>query len=123
MTLTLLLVAGGLGGLARYELAGVVQRLVGTPRPWGTAAVNLLGAAALGLLVGLQASDAVGADTVRVLGTGFLGGFTTFSTWMVESVHLAEDAASAGLRAGLVNLAGMLALGIAGAAAGAWVAS
>lgn len=121
MTAALLLLAGGLGGLARYGLAGAVQRRVASTRPWGTAAVNLLGAAALGFLLGLDAGGRLGGTVVAILGTGFLGGFTTFSTWMVESVHLVEEAGSAGVRAGLVNLAGMTAAGIAAAIAGVWL--
>lgn len=123
MNVTLVVLAGGLGGLARYEVAGVVQRLTRSPRPWGTAVVNLLGAAALGLLLGVQAPDGASTITVDLLGTGFLGGFTTFSTWMVESAHLAEEAGAAGLRAGVVNLVGMLVVGVAAAALGVLVAS
>lgn len=119
----LLLLAGGLGGLARYEVAGLVQRRSGSTRPWGTAVVNLCGAAALGLLVGLHGVGAVSGGAVAVAGTGFLGGFTTFSTWMVESVRLTEEAGPAGLRAALVNLAGMTVAGVLAAAAGVWLSA
>lgn len=123
----LVLLVGGLGGLARYELGGAVQRRVDSTRPWGTAVVNLCGAGALGLLAGLHGAGVVGAAQLEVLGTGFLGGFTTFSTWMVESVRLSDEGGPAGLRAGLANLVGMALAGLAAAAvgvwAGAWVAS
>lgn len=109
----------GVGALARYEVGGAVQRRTRGARPWGTATVNLLGAALLGLLTGLHGSGRLGADPVTILGTGFCGGFTTFSTWMVESVRLGEEGAAAGLIAVAVNVAGMLVVGVAAAAAGA----
>lgn len=123
MTLLGLLLAGGLGGLARYEVAGLVHRQTGAARPWGTVTVNLSGALALGLLAGLHTAGTVADGLVTVAGTGFLGGFTTFSTWMVESVHLSEEAGAAGLRAGAVNLVGMLVLGVLAAAVGHVLAS
>lgn len=123
MTMLGLLLAGGMGGLARYEVAGLVHRQTGSARPWGTATVNLMGALALGLLVGLQSAGRVTDGLVAVVGTGFLGGFTTFSTWMVESVHLSEEAGPTGLRAGAINLVGMLLLGVLAAAVGHLLAS
>jgi fluoride exporter len=67
--------AGALGAMAR----AAVGLLLGSQ---GTLAVNLAGAFALGLLWG--SADAVGSNWLLVAGTGFLGAFTTFSTWMVE---------------------------------------
>ena len=52
--------------------------------PWGTAVVNLAGSFALGLLIGAGPSD----TTLRLVGGGFLGSFTTFSSWMVEGVFI-----------------------------------
>lgn len=123
MTLLGLLLAGGLGGLARYEVAGLVHRRTGSARPWGTATVNLSGALALGLLAGLHTAGTVPDGLATLAGTGFLGGFTTFSTWMVESVHLSEEAGAAGLRTGAVNLVGMLVLGVLAAVVGHVLAS
>lgn len=123
MTVTLMLLAGGLGGLARYGLEGAVQRRIRSTRPWGTATVNLSGAAALGVLLGLHLSGAAGDVLVRIVGTGFLGGFTTFSTWMVESVRLTDEAGTAGLTAGMINLVGMTVVGVTAAAAGTWLAA
>jgi CrcB protein len=79
--------AGGMGALARYELAGFVARKIPDPRPWGTLVVNVTGSAATGALVAAGWPH----DVSSVVGTGFLGGFTTFSTWMVESARLAEE--------------------------------
>lgn len=97
---------GGLGALARFTLDGAVSARAGGAFPWGTLAVNLTGAFLLGLLAGA----AVGADVYRVAGTGLLGAFTTFSTWVFESHRLGEDGQ---LRLGLANLLVSLALGLA----------
>lgn len=107
------IVAGGLGALARYELAGIVQARSGATFPSGTAAVNLLGAVALGGLVGLAADGAVGDDWVRIAGSGFLGAFTTFSTWMVESVELGRRGVRSAARDLGLNVGGMLVAGVA----------
>jgi CrcB protein len=78
---------GGLGAIARLLLDGSVSTRVGRAFPWGTLAVNLSGALALGVLAGA----AVSGDALRLAGTGFLGAYTTFSTWMLETHRLAED--------------------------------
>jgi len=57
----------------------------GVHAPWGVLAINLVGAFLLGLLVGASPSGVA----VIALGTGFLGSFTTFSTWIVETDHVA----------------------------------
>lgn len=75
-------VAGSLGAVARAVVTAAVARR--WPRPGaGTLVANLTGAFALGLFTGAGLS----AFWVEVAGTGFLGAFTTFSTWMVESVN------------------------------------
>lgn len=106
MTVGAMLLAGALGAWARYEAAGWVQRRMGSKWPWGTAAVNLAGAVALGLLVAAEQADLVVQGWLTVMGTGFCGAFTTFSTWMVETVHLSGEAGRRGIRSGLVNLLG-----------------
>ena len=70
-------VLGALGAYARYTVSSR------WPVPWGTLVVNVTGAFVLGLLTGLS----VTGDTLLLLGTGFLGAYTTFSTWMVESLR------------------------------------
>jgi CrcB protein len=97
---------GGVGAIARFLLDGAVSARAGRSFPWGTLAVNLSGALVLGILAGA----AVQGDALRLAGTGLLGAFTTFSTWMFESHRLGEDGE---LRAGVVNLLASLALGIA----------
>lgn len=86
LTWTGVAVFGALGAAARYRLDATVSARLPSDFPFGTLAVNLTGSFALGILVGASVAD----DAALVLGTGFLGGFTTFSTWMVESVRLGE---------------------------------
>ncbi|HZU59889.1 MAG TPA: fluoride efflux transporter CrcB [Solirubrobacteraceae bacterium] len=78
---------GGVGALARFGLDGAVSSVLGRDFPFGTLLVNVLGAFVLGLLAGLS----VQGDRYRLLGTGLIGSFTTFSTWMLESHRLEED--------------------------------
>jgi fluoride exporter len=77
---------GALGAIARFLVDGAVSSRLPGDFPLGTLAVNLTGALGLGVLVGAAASHPV----TFILGTGFAGGYTTFSTWMVESVRLGE---------------------------------
>ena len=70
-------VAGSLGAYLRWRAALLLA-------PRGTLAVNLTGAFAAGVLTGAG----VGATALLIVGTGFLGGYTTFSTWMVERTYL-----------------------------------
>jgi fluoride exporter len=102
---------GGLGAIGRFLIDGAVAARVGNGFPWGTLVVNLSGALALGVLVGAE----VGGDALRLAGTGLLGAYTTFSTWMFETQRLAEDGR---LRHGLANLLVSLVLGVALAWAG-----
>jgi CrcB protein len=104
-------VLGGVGAMARFLLDGAVSRRVARAFPYGTLAVNLSGAFLLGLVVGSTLSG----DALRLVALGLLGGFTTFSTWALESHRLAEDGRG-GL--GAVNFAVSLALGVALAWAG-----
>jgi len=92
---------GGLGAVARVRLGAAVDRRAASPFPWGTLAVNLTGSFALGLLAGAG----LDGDGYALAATGFLGAFTTFSTWVV-------DARLLGSRLGTRNLAAALALGL-----------
>ena len=102
---------GGVGAIARFLLDGAVAERLGREFPYGTLAVNLSGAFALGVLVGA----ALDQDAYRIAGTGLLGAFTTFSTWALESHRLGEDGE---LDLGVVNFAVSLLLGVAVAWAG-----
>jgi CrcB protein len=96
---------GGVGALARFELDGAVARRAGRDFPFGTLAVNLVGAFVLGILVGA----AIGENAYRLWGTGLIGAFTTFSTWAFESHRLGEEGE---LGLGAVNFAASLVLGV-----------
>ena len=90
MSATVLLavgIVGGIGALGRFLLDGAVSERVGAGFPLGTLAVNVTGAFILGALFGA----ALDADAYRIAGTGLIGGFTTFSTWALESHRLGED--------------------------------
>jgi CrcB protein len=89
--LLLLLLAGGLGSLSRYGLAGLVQRLAGSSFPYGTFVVNALGCLLFGLVWGIfdRSLDLAPGARVIVL-TGFMGAFTTFSTFAFESATLVQ---------------------------------
>lgn len=101
--------AGGLGAALRYLVDVGVSRLTGTRFPWGIFLVNITGSFALGLVT------AALPEALFVVGAGFLGGYTTFSTAMLDVVALWED----GERRGAVfNALGMLALGLLAAFAG-----
>jgi CrcB protein len=102
---------GALGALARFRVDGAVSARVQRDFPFGTLAVNLSGAFALGLLTGLAVSTRV----AFVLGTGFMGGYTTFSTWMVETERLGE---AGELASAFVNLAASMLAGLGCVAAG-----
>ena len=109
MSWVLAIFAGGVGALARYAATGWIQRRLHTTLPWGTATVNLTGAAVLGFLAGL---GSLSEPAMRIVALGFLGGYTTFSTWMVESILLAEEGGPSGIRVGAVNTVAPLIAGI-----------
>jgi len=104
---------GAVGALARYGVSGIVQLLWRTRFPIGTLVVNLTGAFAAGLLLGLVAGRDVPDMLVAAAGVGFLGGYSTFSTWMVETVLTAETGGRVGLRRAAQNLAVPLFAGVA----------
>jgi fluoride exporter len=105
--------AGGCGAIARFLLDGAVSARSGRLLPYGTLAVNLTGAFVLGALGGAD----VGGDALRVAGTGFVGAYTTFSTWMLETHRLGEEGE---LRAAAANVGVPLALGLGAVALGRW---
>ena len=111
MTVLITTLAGALGALCRYLLSGVVQERTQSDLPLGTLTVNLAGAFLLGIVGGTD--NAQSAATLASV--GFLGGFTTFSTWMIETIRLGIPP----LRSrSLANLALTLLAGVALAAAG-----
>ena len=90
--LLLIAVAGGLGSLARYGLSGVVHNWSGSVFPWGTVAVNILGCGVFGFVVAVtEGRFAVSPETRAMILVGFMGAFTTFSTFIFETAALLED--------------------------------
>ena len=101
MTPLLYVGAGGaLGAMARFLMAGWVQKASGGTFPWGTLSVNVAGAFAMGLVVAVALKAASFPADLRVfLTSGVLGGFTTFSAFSVETALMIEkgDLLPAGL--------------------------
>ena len=88
----LLILSGGLGALARYGLGGLVQRYTSGSFPWGTVAVNILGCFLFGLFwswAGLRLS--AGSNVRLMVLIGFMGSFTTFSTFAFETTELLAE--------------------------------
>lgn len=102
---------GALGAVARFRVDSSVSARLPSDFPLGTLVVNLTGSFALGVLVGASVTHRI----LFVLGTGFMGGYTTFSTWMVESERLGEVGEVASL---LRNLWLSMLAGLGFAAAG-----
>lgn len=83
---------GALGCLARYALSGWIYALAGRALPWGTLAVNVVGSFLIGLVMeGSLRSVLLPAHIRLGITIGFLGGFTTFSTFSYETVRLLEE--------------------------------
>ncbi|HEY4707465.1 MAG TPA: fluoride efflux transporter CrcB [Thermodesulfobacteriota bacterium] len=118
--LVLIALAGAAGTLARYFLGGLVQRLYGGAFPWGTFAVNISGTFLFGFVWSLAEERLVISGEARaVVLVGFMGAFTTFSTFMFETGELLRDSqfALAFGNIALQNVVGIIFL-ILGLAAG-----
>jgi fluoride exporter len=107
---------GAVGAVARFSLDGAVARRAAGDIPWGTMAVNVLGAVLLGLVVGAG----VDGDARFLLAGGLIGAFTTFSTWMLETHRLAQEGETA---AAVANLVLSVAIGLAALSLGWWLGS
>lgn len=111
MVILAIALAGGVGACLRWLVTAWLDQ--SRRRGTGTGVVNLLGAFALGVVVALADLGRIDSSWALVLGTGFLGAFTTFSTWMIETLE------ESGRRAGSVWLR-TLPLTVAGIAL-AWI--
>ncbi|MGH9212760.1 MAG: fluoride efflux transporter CrcB [Acidimicrobiales bacterium] len=108
------------GAVSRYLVDLAVQHRTESVFPLGTLVVNVTGSLGLGFIVGLGLYHGLPATPRTLIGTGFLGAYTTFSTFSYETVRLLEDGV---YRDALLNTATSLALGLAGAAAGIAIAN
>lgn len=107
--------AGALGAIARFTVHTLVQSRVAGVFPFGTIVVNLSGSFVLGVIAGLAIYHGLDPDVRVVVGTGFVGAYTTFSSFSYETLGLLEDGAP---RAALVNAFGSIAAGLLAATAG-----
>ncbi len=107
-------VLGGLGAVARLLMEHGIRQQLSMTFPIGTVTINILGAFLLGLLSGLAPSH----QTAALIGTGFLGAYTTFSGWMLETRSLAERNQ---WRTASANIAVSVVLGLAAAVFGHWM--
>lgn len=115
MIVFLAVVAGGLGAAARFAVDGAVKARIDSDFPWATLAINVTGSLLLGVLSGLVIAGSAPDGLRAVLGTGFCGGYTTFSTASFETLRLAQRGAAG--RAALY-VAASVGLSIAAAALG-----
>ena len=117
--------AGGLGAGCRFVLDGAVKARLAARSgdssaaglPWATFLINATGSLVLGMVTGLVTAGTLPADWQPVVGTGFLGGYTTFSTAMVETVNLTRQNRH---RAAALNGVGVLVVTVLLAGAGLW---
>jgi len=114
----LLSVAGGVGAVVRFIVDGFLRAHLKTTFAWATTIINVSGSLVLGFLTGLTVEHLVSTDISYVIGTGFLGGYTTFSTASYETVQLIKKG-----RYGESFISGvvMLILALAAAGIGLWI--
>ena len=110
MGFLIVFLGAGLGGMARHGV-GLAALRFGTAFPYGTMGINILGSVLMGVLAGWYAMRG-GSQSLRLfLATGVLGGFTTFSSYSLESVLLLERGE---VGAALIYILGSVVLGLAG---------
>ncbi|BBX97730.1 fluoride efflux transporter CrcB [Mycobacterium lacus] len=109
------LLVGGIGSVSRFLVDRAVARGMARAFPYGTLTVNISGAALLGFLGGL----ALSRDAALLAGTAFVGAYTTFSTWMLETQRLSEERQ---MLWAFANIGVSVVLGLAAALIGQWVA-
>jgi len=120
LVIVLLGLAGGLGAGTRFIVDGLVRSKLRTALPVGTIAINVTGSFLLGLVAGAVIAHAAPVELQAIAGTGFLGGYTTFSTASFETVRLIQSGRT-GLA--LLNGIGTAAAAVGAAAAGLALAS
>lgn len=111
-------VAGGFGAVSRFLLDGVLRARLAGRFPVGTMVINLSGSLLLGLVMGMALGELRAERSQLIVGTGFLGGYTTFSAASLETVRLLRERRPV---ATLINGLGMLVASVALAGVGLWV--
>ena len=120
MTVLLVLLGGAVGAPLRYLTDRFVQSRQKTAFPWGTFTVNIIGSLVLGFLLEGSLLHHVSGTFSTLLGTGFCGALTTYSTFSLDTLKLVEDGEH---RKALLNVVVSLALGLAAAYAGLGLAA
>jgi len=115
VTVVLLALAGGIGAAIRFMVDGFIRQRLKTALPWGTILINVSGSLALGFLAGLLMRGQAPESLFLIVGTGFLGGYTTFSTASLETIRLIQ---SGRMGLALINGLGSMAASVLAAAAG-----
>lgn len=115
-----LAVAGGLGASTRFMVDGLIRSRLASVFPWATFTINTTGSLALGFLTAAAAGSLVSPEWSAVLGAGFLGGYTTFSTASYETVRLLAERRYV---ASFASAFGSLAVCVGAAALGYWLGS
>lgn len=111
-----------LGGMARYWCSGVTARAIGSTFPWGTLVVNVVGSMLIGLFATLALSGGIFGqlpDAGLFAMVGFCGGYTTISSFSLQTLNLALEGEWIQVGA---NVIGSVALGLAACLAGHWIA-
>jgi fluoride exporter len=120
VTVLAVALAGALGAPARYLVERMISDRRGRHFPWGTLVVNISGSFTLGFITGLALYHGLATTPKAVVGTGFIGAYTTFSTFAYETVDVAErDSAR---RAGTYAV-GSIVAGVAAATLGLLLAA
>ncbi len=115
MILPWVVLGSALGAPARYLLDRFISSRHERVLPWGTWVINITGCFALGVLTGVSQKYGVDARLVAAADTGFLGSYTTFSTFTWETMRLVEDGA---FLAAVINVVVSTGVGVAAAAVG-----
>lgn len=112
------MLGAAVGAPCRWLLDQAIQARHDSVFPWGTFTINVLGSLLLGGILAAAAAGTGGALTVALLGTGFCGGFTTFSTFGYETLRLVEDGSHA---EAALNVGASVVAGLAAATLGWWL--
>jgi fluoride exporter len=116
VTILIICIAGGVGALTRFIIDGLIRSKLGRRFPWGTIFINVSGALLLGIITSLTLRHDLSITDKLIVGTGFCGGYTTFSTASFEAVRLLEEkrlwaaAWHVFMNIGLTTLAAVIAL-------------